>query len=324
MIGVYPPRWLTAVLAAGVLALACGLAPQSARATSITTPEIVESALSTECLDYNVIGICVWLHCTTFGCSIRTSVKVRHYIPELVVSSYENTGGNPWREIAMVSPPAGDALAGGQSTSEAQSDIQEHLRFKNVDAIGHPGAELFNQFASALGYTCSGAAQAFQPYFVSTLDALAWRSGIPETAYPEALIPGRRELGQMGSDLWGNIYPRSGFINQVHDYKSAALMAQRSADIVTREGQPHVYHPLVSSERDGFWPPDPVVEGDNDHRWQHLMPKMSRSCVVWPDRSPTDTYADRIDEAGDYVFALWGRYRCCRRRGQELLYHTGD
>ncbi len=316
------PRYiLSAALLSGLLGLASGLASQPARA--LTTPTIVQSAFSTECLDYNVVGVCVWLSCSAWGCTIRTSVKVRHYIPELVVSSYENTGENPWQELAVVSPPTGDALAGGQSTSNAESDLQEHLRFKNVDAIGHPGVELFNQFASAFGYTCSGTARPFQPYFVSTLDALAWRSGIPESAYPEALIPGRRELKRTG-DLWGNVYPRSGFVTQTHDYKAAALMAQRAADIVTRTGQPHVYQPLTSSSRDGYWPPGPVVEGDDDHKWQHLTPTMSRSCVVWPDRGATDTYADRLDEAGDYAFALWQRYRCCKRRGQILLTHTGS
>ncbi|MCE8005295.1 TIGR03756 family integrating conjugative element protein [Billgrantia ethanolica] len=312
-------RW---ALLVGLLSLGGVLVSQPTKA--ITTPMIVQSALSTECLDYRVVGICVWLRCTAFGCSIRTSLKVRHYIPELVVSSYENTGENPWTEIAMVSPPLGNAMGGGQSTSDAEPNFHEHLRFKNVDAIGHPGTELFNHFASALGFTCSGAAQPFQPYFVSTLDAFAWRSGIPESAYPEALIPGRRELGQMGADLWGNIYPRSGFITQVHDYKAAALMAQRSADIVTRTGQPHVYQPLVSRARDGHWPPGPVVEGNSNHKWQHLSPKLSQSCVVWPDRGAGDTYADRLDSGGDYVFALWQRYRCCQRRGQTLLSHTGS
>jgi hypothetical protein len=34
------------------------------------------------------------------GCTVRTSVKVRHYVPDAVVSSYSNTGENPWRKCA--------------------------------------------------------------------------------------------------------------------------------------------------------------------------------------------------------------------------------
>ncbi|WP_432612374.1 hypothetical protein [Azospirillum brasilense] len=42
---------------------------------------------------------------------------------------------------------------------------------------------------------------------LSTLDTLAWRYNIPEALYPEALIPGRREIGtRTGLNLWGNVY----------------------------------------------------------------------------------------------------------------------
>ncbi|PWW11136.1 hypothetical protein DFO57_111118 [Pantoea sp. AG702] len=31
-----------------------------------------------------------------------------------------------------------------------------------------------------------------------------WRSGLPESLYPEALIPGQRELGsQASANMWG-------------------------------------------------------------------------------------------------------------------------
>lgn len=294
------------------------------KAQALNTASIVESSLSPQCLDYQLVGICVWLHCGWTGCSIRTSVKVKHYIPELVVSSYENTGENPWWEVAKLSPPLGGVLAGGRTTSDADRRGQEHLRFKNVDAIGHPAGGVFRRFAGAFGLTCPSAATPFTPYHLSTLDALAWRSGIPEMAYPEALIPGKRELGQPG-DLWGNVYPRSGFLTQVHDYKSAATMAQRSADIVTRTDQPHVYQPLTASSRDGYWPPGPVIEGDpTTHRWQRLTPNPTRSCRVWPDRSTAASYGDRLDEGGDYAWALWRPYRCCQRRGQTLLYSVGE
>lgn len=61
---------------------------------ALDTATIVSSALSPDCLEYRVVGICYWLYCTPFGCSVRTSVKVRHYVPDAVVSSYSNTGEN--------------------------------------------------------------------------------------------------------------------------------------------------------------------------------------------------------------------------------------
>ncbi|MNE94609.1 TraU protein [compost metagenome] len=64
------------------------------------------------------------------------------------------------------------------------------------------------------------------PYYLSTLDSLAWRHGIPETFYPEALMPGIREVGRQASgNMWGNVYPRQGFLVQPDDFKAAAVMA---------------------------------------------------------------------------------------------------
>ncbi len=66
---------------------------------------------------------------------------------------------------------------------------------------------------------------------------------MPEMFYPEALIPGMREVGRVG-DSWGNIYPRSGWVTQAHDYKASATIVQR-VDIVTRTAQPHIYFPAA-------------------------------------------------------------------------------
>ena len=70
--------------------------------------------------------------------------------------------------------------------------------------IGHPAGLVFSQFAATSGYSCEGAGTAFMPYLLSTLDTIAWRYNIPEAFYPEALIPGRREIGtRAGLNLWG-------------------------------------------------------------------------------------------------------------------------
>ncbi|HAN6590639.1 TPA: replicative DNA helicase, partial [Escherichia coli] len=46
--------------------------------------------------------------------------------------------------------------------------------------------------------------------------------------YPEALVPGKREIGsQAEENLWGSVYPRSGFVMQTDDDKAAAVVAQR-------------------------------------------------------------------------------------------------
>lgn len=218
-----------------------------------------------------------------------------------------------------MSLPNPTAQAGGDGTSS--HDNENNLaKFKNADVIGHPGSTAFGRFAAGFGHSCEGAGTAFMPYLLSTLDTVAWRYNLPEMAYPEALIPGMREIGtRTGQNLWGNVYPRGGFLHQVDDYKSGAVVAQRTGDIVTRRGQAHVYQPLLAGSRDGYWPAGALVEGDaSSGKWQELTPRLSNSCAVFP-HDEVRTQAQR----GDYAWALWRPYSCCRRMGQVFLGSTG-
>lgn len=295
----------------GMALLALGAAP----AFALNTATIISAALSPDCLEYRISGICYWLYCTPFGCSVRTSVRVSHYIPDAVVSSYSNTGENPWAEMAVMSPPNPTAQAGGDGTTN-EAHENNLARFKNADVIGHPGAEVFSQLAGASGYSCEGAGTAFRPYLLSTLDTLAWRFNIPEALYPEALTPGQREVGARQTlNLWGAVYPRGGFLHQVDDYKAAAVVAQRAGDIVSRQGQVHVYQPLLAEAHDGYWPAGALLEGDaSTGKWQELTPSLSDRCAVFPHED-VRWQAQR----GDYAWALWRPYSCCQRQGQVLL-----
>ena len=287
--------------------LLCLLIMMPCAGKAITTPEIAASALSPTCVKYQVVGVCYWLFCTPFGCSVRTSVKVRHFRPDLVVSAYSVTGQDPWAEMSPLSSPLpGIAEAGGDTNPRAVGQHSK-VRFKNADAIGFPAGDALANFFSQFGYVCAPSSQPLLPYFLSTLDALAWRSGVPEMFYPEALTPGLREVSKDG-DMWGNVYPRAGALSQT----------------VTRNGQPHVYISLTASSYDGYWPPDPVTEGDSsNHQWQMLVPKKSTSCAIFPDGSATDSYADKLAEDGAYAWTLWRPYECCPRRGQTFLGSSG-
>lgn len=320
-----PPLTLKTLSMAIMLPTACAPAAHAA----LNSAQIVASAVSQACISWRVSGICYWLLCTPFGCKVRTSVKVTHYIPDLVVSTYDTQGGNPWREMSMLSQSLGGlessitgtlsgvSAGGGNNERKTPGQRKINLHFKYADAIGHPATLLIG--GSIAGYSCSGASTPLVPYFLSTLDSLAWRTGIPESLYPEALIPGQREIGsQVTANMWGNVYPRSGFVTQVDDDKANALVAQRVADIITRSGQPHVYQPLMGQSSDGYWPPGPVKEntGTSNHKWQRLSPQLSQSCAVFPDgEHPSAANASA-------AFALWQPYSCCQRRGQNLLYSS--
>lgn len=288
-------------------------------AFAIGTGTIASATLSPDCLDYRVVGICFWLQCSLFECEVNTSVKIRHYIPDAVVSSYSNTGENPWSNVASMSPPNSTAEAGGDGTTN-QSHENNLAKFKNADVIGHPAGFVFSQFISQqYGYTCSGAGTPFEPYLLSTLDTVAWRYNIPEMFYLESLTPGMREIGSRQSlNLWGNVYPRGGFLHQADDYKAAAVVAQRAGDIVTRRGQAHVYQPLLPAQsvlRSGYWPAGALMESDETTgKWQELVPTLSSSCAVFPHSDPRVQAVD-----GGYAWALWRPYSCCEREGQVFL-----
>ncbi|MDY4281315.1 MAG: TIGR03756 family integrating conjugative element protein [[Pasteurella] mairii] len=274
----------------------------------INTSTIMASSASTSCLEYKVVGTCFWLFCTYFGCKVRTSTKVRHFLPEMVVSAYNHDGQNPWSEMNFVFQGG----KGGEYRSPQKNYSQ--LTFKNATALGHPQGAISHLLKNT-GYYCQTQTTSFMPYFLSSLDYFAWQQNLPEMFYPEALIPGIREV-RNNEEMWGNIFPRGGTVTQVDDYKASAIIAQRVADIVTRTGQLHIYQPAARTDEAGIWYPTPVKEGQaNNHKWQQPFPETQQSCSTFPDTPPT-----MLSEKGNYAWALWRPYKCCKRRGQTFLY----
>ncbi len=84
-----------------VLLLTVVLAPVAV--ASVNTAQIVASAASVSCISWRIKGLCYWLLCSPWGCKVRTSIKVEHFTPQAVVSVYNAPGGNPWREMSLVS-----------------------------------------------------------------------------------------------------------------------------------------------------------------------------------------------------------------------------
>jgi len=323
-----------------VLAVVLSL-PMSNQAATITTPAIVAqtAAATLACMQWMPVGICLWLNCTLTGCSVHTSLKVGHYNPDLVVSVYNELGGNPWLEMQTTLGVAQQAAANGLlgallsvpidsagNRTEGTGDRKDHrnLIFRETDAIGHPLSSL-SSVVAGVGLLCESQATSFVPYFQSGLDALAWRQEIPEIFYAASWIPGLREVGSWPLQTWGSVYPRTGWTTQAEEPKAAALNAQRAGDIVTRTGQPHIYLPLTGSGSGSqrVWPPGPLIETDaRTGTWQMLAPRPEASCAVFGTNdliSVAGWGGGRVDSEGDYVWNLWRPYQCCSRRGQVFL-----
>ena len=312
----------------------------AARAGTISTGEIISKTTSATfaCMQWTPIGLCFWLNCSYFECSVESSLKIGHYNPDFVVSSYNELGRNPWQEIrktlGIAQKAAANGLlgaltplpidsAGNRTEGSGQNRDHKNLLFRETDAIGHPKQAFSGSLPELI---CDSQTEPFVPYFQSGIDALSWRQEIPEIFYPASFIPGLRELGHWPLQTWGGVFPRTGWTTQAEEPKAAALNAQRAGDIVTRSGQPHVYLPVTepSSRNQRVWLPGPLIE--TDHRtgtWQMLLPLTERSCNVFGinDLATVAGWGGgRVDEEGDYVWNLWRPYKCCQHRGQFFLF----
>lgn len=281
---------------------------------ALSSSEIISSALNYSCVSWQVDGICIWLTCKGPICWTSTSMKVSHFNPETVVSSYGLTGGNPWAEVASYSQPHSGADGMGHMITPNKK--RDNLpRFKNVDVIGHPGSIGDMGF----GYLCNRTTTSFMPYLISTLDYYAWRWGVTEQLYLATHTPGLREMAPYYTgNNWGNIFPRQGYIVQPDDYKAGAVMAQRAADITSNTAQPHIYVSTQGSASPGYWPPGPIRESDMmNHRWQGLHPVVETACYVFPTG-----VSGSAESQGAYAWALWRPYSCCEKAGQKLIYYS--
>ncbi|STQ14802.1 integrating conjugative element protein, PFL_4710 family [Enterobacter cloacae] len=79
------------------------------------------------------------------------------------------------------------ATGGGRQEMKAPGERKQNLHFYYGDAYGHPATRLIGGMVP--GYSCDSAATPFMPYFTSALDALAWRTGVPESLYRRRLSP---------------------------------------------------------------------------------------------------------------------------------------
>lgn len=309
-------------------------------AQAISTAGIISASASLACMQYRVVGICFWYK----KHKIKTSLKVGHYNPDLVVSAYTGIGDNPWTEASAVYGTAQSAgaaaifsaltgvfVGGGMDrihgAGTTNNKTHKDLIFKEVDAIGHPATALA-LIGSIGGYICPSQTYPFYPYMLSALDAFSWRLGLPEMIYPQALIPGMREIGSFPLNTWGAVYPRSGFVTQTSPSKAAAVIAQRAGDIVTRSGQPHVYTyvgagPHLSYGRMKVWPPSSLKEMDEKSgTWQMLVPNKESSCGTFGSNdlaSLAGWGGGKVSATGGYAWNLWRPYKCCRDRGRFLF-----
>ena len=161
-----------------------------------------------------------------------------------------------------------------------------------------------------------------------------WRNYWPaESLYLASWIPGLREIGTFPFNSWAGVFPRTGWLVQQHDVKASAVIAQRIGDIVTRNGEPHVYDPVpnnttVTRNNQMIWNPPSLKERDaTTGLFQMQYPKVSSECIVFGDNdslTPASFGDGQTTADSGYVWALWRPYRCCARKGTTFLFSIGE
>lgn len=300
----------------GVVILALLIMAMPVAATTFGWETVLRGSTRTACIRLYITGICVFLDCGLQGCKIRVSPRIRHHLPDLVVSSYNDPGESPFdmtrsqsrNALAALEAESQRSFLGVPPAGATEPTIPDgnprHLRFKEAQTVGNPaitlyqlGSQVMRQIAIAFPYApvylCPSKSRPFHNYHQSEADAWAWRTGAAD-----AWLLDGRIIGAAGSHNWAPIRPRMGFMIQNDDAKTGAVAAYRSVDLVTRTGQPHQYTPLpvsASRERDG--------------NWLLVHPAARSSCTSLG--ADNHQLAGVHDPDGDQGWIYWPQYTCC-------------
>ena len=105
---------------------ACTPKITQADTATVSSSGIVSAGFDVACLDYQVVGGCLWMTCTLLACDFDYSIRISHRIPETVVNAYPILGKSPWPESQGVVSPTAFAQEGGASERAARPRGNRH------------------------------------------------------------------------------------------------------------------------------------------------------------------------------------------------------
>ncbi|SFV88971.1 hypothetical protein MNB_SUP05-SYMBIONT-5-172 [hydrothermal vent metagenome] len=268
-------------------------------AKTFSATNLASSAISEDCLDYCIDGVCFWLVCRFWGCTVKTTPHINHNLPDFVVSSYNEPGDNSFLEVQSLDFMP--EIQGGNLSTKGKR-ANSSIKFKEASVIGNPVAYAMGKAE----YLCKSKVDPYMPYYLSTLDAKMWRSGLSDMLYPSTWTPGMNEVSSNKNQTdkflksWGSLYPRNGFLNQTNEVKAAAVIAARGLEVVN-EGGARIYQSAGCTSADCM---------KENGKWQMISPIQENSCSAFGVES-VEALQDKVDEDGQYGWTAWRNYGCC-------------
>jgi integrating conjugative element protein (TIGR03756 family) len=259
---------------------------------------------------------------------IKTTIRVKHYIPDYVVSAYRNAGENSWEIMSFIddlgdfgfTTAFGFGSGGGEVKTSGRKKSTNTI-FKNVTAIGNPLASTWQSFG--LGrLMCRSEAQSFVPAYASSFDWIFWRTNPVEAAlHVDQIITQRNKIKPSShpGEKWAFLYPRTGFVVGTDDVKAAAVSGIRASSIVTDKfgASMNVANRPSSQGRSGYWPPGKVeLNNTSQGYFQMLLPKVQSSCGLIADMG---SLVDKRSTYGNYAWNFWRPYECCSGSGSLIM-----
>ncbi len=254
------------------------------------------------CIQFTVVGICYWYY--YYGS--ETTILYGHFNPDVIVDVTNEQGVDRVEDAKR---------------QDTQNRNHNNLIFQDAKAYGHP---LTGQIY------CPSNTDALSPYFSSALDATAWRWGVADMLTSSALVPGLREIGDWPASSWGAVYPRTGWTIQHSEPKSSGIIAQRVGDIITRDGEPHVYLSILDGlfvdDEKMVWSPDSLEENTSEQGWWQITELDSKSisleCLIFGENDTAKTTGwggGKVQKDGKYRYTLWRPYTCCEIEAGVLI-----
>lgn len=285
---------------------------------------------------FKLIGTCVWLdtHGPFHIPYLAFTPELDEYLPDLVVTSFNEAGDDPWDAprltLDKASYAAGNAAARattgfslGNGQIEVANNATQHgngIITKYVDVIGNPYPLAYFPFLSLRLDTAP-----FMPYYSSAMDTPG-RLGLAEAwRVVKNMNLFRYYIGQSFVNKWGYEFPRNMTSVTTNDYEASVMAALRAADIVTNVNALHVVKSTSDSCGVNCAVASVKEELTNQNEiWQEVYPhdhliQLGASAVHVPIGHMLGG-ADEHAGHGNYVFVVWRHYRGCVQHHGKLLW----